>query len=149
MNSDGYKDCNHLLIYVSQDNEVDTIEIIEQALTDDKIVAVPKVYGDHMHFHRIHGMSDLKVGAYGILEPVGCDMLHPTEGILIVPGIVFDKNGHRIGYGGVNLFFRSPCYSCLVQIFLINHIYGCLQPDKEQYDRKQQASCYYKNQLCI
>ncbi|MED9989227.1 MAG: 5-formyltetrahydrofolate cyclo-ligase [Coprococcus sp.] len=100
MNSDGYKDCNHLLIYVSQDNEVDTIEIIEQALTDDKIVAVPKVYGDHMHFHRIHGMSDLKVGAYGILEPVGCDMLHPTEGILIVPGIVFDKNGHRIGYGG-------------------------------------------------
>ena len=78
MNSDEYKDCNHLLIYVSQDNEVDTIEIIKQALTDDKIVAVPKVYGDHMHFHRIHGMSDLKVGAYGILEPVGCDMLHPT-----------------------------------------------------------------------
>ena len=100
MNSDEYKDCNHLLIYVSQDNEVDTIEIIEQALTDDKVVAVPKVYGDHMHFHRIHGMSDLKVGAYGILEPAGCDILHPTEGILIVPGIVFDKNGHRIGYGG-------------------------------------------------
>ena len=52
LNSDEYKDCNHLLIYVSQDNEVDTIEIIKQALTDDKVVAVPKVYGDHMHFHR-------------------------------------------------------------------------------------------------
>jgi len=100
LNSDEYKDCNHLLIYVSQDNEVDTVEIIKQALTDDKVVAVPKVYGDHMHFHRIHGMSDLKVGAYGILEPAGCEMLHPTEGILIVPGIVFDINGHRIGYGG-------------------------------------------------
>ena len=48
LNSDEYKDCNHLLIYVSQDNEVDTVEIIKQALTDDKVVAVPKVYGDHM-----------------------------------------------------------------------------------------------------
>ena len=28
MNSDEYKDCNHLLIYVSQDNEVDTIETV-------------------------------------------------------------------------------------------------------------------------
>lgn len=100
LNSDEYKDCNHLLIYVSQDNEVDTIEIIKQALTDGKVVAVPKVYGDHMHFHQIHGLEDLKTGAYGILEPAGCEMFHPTEGILIVPGIVFDKSGHRIGYGG-------------------------------------------------
>lgn len=100
LNSNEYKDCNNLLIYVSQDNEVDTIEIIKQALADDKVVAVPKVYGDHMHFHQIHGLDDLKAGAYGILEPAGCEVFHPAEGILIVPGIVFDKSGHRIGYGG-------------------------------------------------
>lgn len=100
LNSDEYKGCNNLLIYVSQDNEVDTIRIIRQALADGKVVAVPKVYGDHMHFHRIHGMNDLKTGAYGILEPADCEMFHPTEGILIVPGIAFDKKGHRIGYGG-------------------------------------------------
>lgn len=100
LHSDIYKSEDNLLIYVSQDNEVDTVPVIKQALSDGKTVAVPKVYGDHMHFHRIHGLQDLKAGAYGILEPENCEMIHPSEGILIVPGIVFDEKGHRIGYGG-------------------------------------------------
>lgn len=95
-----YQSCSDILLYISQDNEVDTIPILQHAKEDGKRIAVPKVYGSHMHFHQIAGLEDLKPGAYGILEPEEGEIFQPEHGIILVPGIVFDEKGHRIGYGG-------------------------------------------------
>ncbi len=97
---DEYKISANILTYVSHDNEVDTISLISRALCDNKNVAVPRVYGDIMHFHKINSLSELNAGAFGILEPETGDFYEPAEGIIIVPGIAFDKMGHRVGYGG-------------------------------------------------
>ena len=97
---DEYKISADILTYVSHDNEVDTISLIGRALNDNKNVAAPKVYGDIMHFHKINSLSDLNPGSFGILEPETGDFYEPAEGIIIVPGIAFDKMGHRVGYGG-------------------------------------------------
>lgn len=99
-----YQRNNVLLVYVSTAIEVDTYRIIEQALSDDKIVAVPRcVPGTrNMEFYRIHTMDDLKPGAFGVLEPEpNPDNLMPedTPGLCLVPAFSYDWNGFRLGYG--------------------------------------------------
>jgi 5-formyltetrahydrofolate cyclo-ligase len=89
-------------LYLSVRSEVDTSEIIRRALAEGKKVRAPKILSDtKMRFFEISGAKDLKKGSFGILEPkpackkVGCS----TMDLLIVPGIVFDKKGYRLGHG--------------------------------------------------
>lgn len=90
-----------IFVYVSYNNEVDTYSIIAKALETGKRVFVPKVDGEEMHFYEIADVdADLACGAYGIMEPItqGRDISH--EGLMIMPGVAFDENRNRLGYGG-------------------------------------------------
>ncbi len=54
-----------------------------------------------MHFYEITALSDCVPGAFGILEPAGEEKDRiTTPGFMLVPGLAFDKNGNRLGYGG-------------------------------------------------
>lgn len=104
---DLYADAGLVLAYVSYGNEVDTRAVIESALTSGKRVAVPRVlpHEHKMDFYEIDGMGDLEEGFKGILEPRrGVSSPLGTVDLLgsvcLVPGLVFDAEGHRIGYGG-------------------------------------------------
>ena len=72
------------------------------ALAEGKTVAVPKVEGREMTFYRITGEADLAPGSFGILEPKeSCPAIWPAAGdVMLLPGAAFDREGHRIGYGG-------------------------------------------------
>lgn len=104
---DLYADAGLVLAYVSYGNEVDTRAVIESALTSGKRVAVPRVlpHKHKMDFYEIGCMDDLTEGFKGILEPRrGVSSPLGTVDLLgsvcLVPGLVFDAEGHRIGYGG-------------------------------------------------
>ena len=63
--------------------------------------ATIKVQGEIMHFYEITALSDCVPGAFGILEPAGEEKDRiTTPGFMLVPGLAFDKNGNRLGYGG-------------------------------------------------
>ena len=101
-----YADAGLVLAYVSYGNEVDTRVVIESALASGKRVAVPRVlpHKHKMDFYEIDGM-DLAEGFKGILEPKRgfCSPLGTVDllgSVCLVPGLVFDAAGHRIGYGG-------------------------------------------------
>ena len=97
----------HLLIFVSYGSEIDTSEIILEALRKGKKVYVPKVEGDIMHFYRIGSLDELVEGYKGIREPDGTSerydeakRLEAGERVLmIMPGAAFDSLRNRIGYG--------------------------------------------------
>lgn len=96
-----------VLAYVSYGNEVDTRAVIESALASGKRIAVPRVlpHKHKMDFYEIDGMGDLEEGFKGILEPRrGASSPLGTVDLLgsvcLVPGLVFDAEGHRIGCGG-------------------------------------------------
>ena len=96
-----YKGCRRLFSYVSFRNEVDTFSIMERALADKKVLAVPRVRGKEMDFYEISGLEKLLPGAYGIPEPSKGRIAVPGEGdLMLLPGAAFDRLGHRIGYGG-------------------------------------------------
>ena len=93
-----------ILCYVSFGNEVDTHKIINYAFQNSKRVAVPKVLEKRrMEFYEIHSLEELCPSKLGILEPVSKVPIAYEEGLnytMIMPGVAFDKELHRIGYGG-------------------------------------------------
>lgn len=96
-----YRAAKSIYAYVSFNEEVRTLPIIAHALADGKRVAVPKVYGKEMRFLWLDDLSQLAPGYYGIPEPTGDGPIadDPTA-LMLMPGLAFDPQGHRIGYGG-------------------------------------------------
>ena len=68
INLEEIKNIDTILIYVSFNNEVDTLNIIKYFLKKKKI-AVPKVNSDEMDFYYIESLKDLSQGSFNILEP--------------------------------------------------------------------------------
>lgn len=86
--------------YANYNGEVGTEQIMEEAWKLGKHVWLPKVEGCEMEFYLVESRKELKPGAYGILEPVTDHKADGKEGLLIMPGVAFDEEGRRIGYGG-------------------------------------------------
>ena len=90
---------NTILIYVSKDSEVDTINLINYLLKYKK-VAVPKVNNNLIDFYYINSLDDLEKGFFNILESTTNKKVNDfNNAICITPGICFNKEGYRIGYG--------------------------------------------------
>lgn len=98
---DAYKHAKTIYGYLPYNQEVRTIPMLERALHEGKRVAVPKVYGDEMRFIYITDLSFVEAGYAGIPEPVADGPVadDPTA-LVLMPGLAFDPEGHRIGYGG-------------------------------------------------
>lgn len=98
-----YRQTETLLVYVSMKSEADTRGLIQHAIADGKKVAVPKCFpGRKMEFYLIGSMDELSPGTMGIFEPdpERSIKFDGETGLLIVPGLAFDKRGARLGYGG-------------------------------------------------
>lgn len=96
-----YRDARTIYGYLPYNQEVRTVPMLARAMADGKRVAVPKVYGDEMKFIYIDDLSAVEKGYAGIPEPVADTPIADDEtALVLMPGLAFDKEGHRIGYGG-------------------------------------------------
>jgi 5-formyltetrahydrofolate cyclo-ligase len=99
--SELYRNAKTIYGYLPYNQEVRTVPMLEQALKDGKQVAVPKVYGDEMKFILMEDLSAVEKGYAGIPEPVADEPVACDEmALVLMPGLAFDPQGHRIGYGG-------------------------------------------------
>lgn len=97
-----YEGAEVVLAYMDCKNEVETKKVIEQCWKDGKIIAVPKVFGEIMKYYAITSYEDLEDGYFGIREPK-YELLQEVlceNGLMILPGVAFDVERHRVGYGG-------------------------------------------------
>lgn len=96
-----YRDAKTIYGYLPYNQEVRTVPMLEQALRDSKRVAVPKCYGDEMRFIYMDDLSKVEKGYAGIPEPIEDTPIADDEtALVLMPGMAFDPQGHRIGYGG-------------------------------------------------
>lgn len=88
-------------VYYPVGSEVRTQRILDIAMKSSRVVALPRTEGDNIRFYRISSKTKLVRGKFGIKEPRGSSSSCVSENIdlLLVPGILFDINGYRIGYG--------------------------------------------------
>ncbi len=99
-----FREVTTLLVYCSKPLEVDTALIIDRALAMGKTVAAPRcVPGTRdMDFYIIKSRADLVPGAFGVMEPdtEKCTLLRDyTSSACIVPALMYDTEGYRLGYG--------------------------------------------------
>jgi len=96
-----YAEAKTVYGYLPYNQEVRTVPILQRALDDGKRVAVPKVYGEDMRFIYITDFDSLENSEMGIPEPVADGpVADDVTALVIMPGLAFDPQGHRIGYGG-------------------------------------------------
>ena len=99
--SDAYRNARSIYGYMSYNQEVRTQELLEQALRDGKRVAIPKCYGKEMRFIWIDDFSQTAKSSCGIPEPVhDAPVADDPTALVLMPGMAFDRQGRRIGYGG-------------------------------------------------
>ena len=99
-----YAEATTVLTYVSVSSEVSTRMFIECALRDGKTVAVPRCLPGHrLEFVAITSLDQLVPAPFNLLEPAK-DLSALTESqmndtICIVPALLVDTKGYRLGYG--------------------------------------------------
>jgi len=104
-----YKSADYILLYADFNEEVQTGSIVKKAMEDEKKVFFPKVFGDTMDYYLFHNYKELHFGYMGIQEPdpTNYEFIHelrtnticPKRILMIMPGVAFDKNRNRVGYG--------------------------------------------------
>lgn len=99
--SELYRQAKTIYGYLPYNQEVRTVPMLERALTEGKQVAVPKVYGDEMRFVYLTDLTQVSDGYAGIPEPIADGpVAEDKTALVLMPGLAFDREGYRIGYGG-------------------------------------------------
>lgn len=102
--SEEYKSCDVLFAFASSPIEVDTSLILETTLKDGKKLALPRCRNNfgEMDFYLVTSLSQLEKGAFSIMEPNPevCEKYEDfSHGLCLVPGLCFDTQGFRLGFG--------------------------------------------------
>lgn len=101
---DEIKKADTVLCYISLDDEICTDEIVRVLLDSGKSIGAPYCVDNNgnMDFYYITDFDDLRIQSFGVREPVieKCKKVTSFDNtIIILPGLCFDPNGNRLGYG--------------------------------------------------
>ena len=141
--------------------EVDLYPLLEQCKKDKKVIAVPKVISGPkdgiMEFYLLSKDSVLKESSMHIQEPEDGQLFVPSEWMdskieMIMPGLAFDLNGARLGYGGgyydrylercENLSIKIHTTALAFDFQIVTHV-PCWETDK-RVDLLVTENCYYE-----
>lgn len=103
--SEYYKNAGCILLFYSFGSEVDTRPVIDNALSDNKRIILPRIKDKNIieTYFVTNPEKELQSGYFGIMEPVPerCKKASPGEADLaLIPGVCFDRKLNRLGYGG-------------------------------------------------
>ncbi len=117
-----FQKANTILLYHPLPDEPDTTPLLKQ-WAKHKTLLLPVVVKDQLQIHPYTNQEQLKTGAYGILEPPKSHNNIPQPQLAIIPGVAFDRVGHRMGRGKgyYDKLLQSPLYNKVYKIGLAFH----------------------------
>jgi 5-formyltetrahydrofolate cyclo-ligase len=103
----------HTYLAVVEKREPDTWPILDRLKRESPHIriVVPKMAGNELEHYYYEGLHQLDQNQYGIFEPThGTTTDLSRIDVVIVPLLIADKEGHRLGYGrGYYDRFLSQC----------------------------------------
>ncbi len=89
------------LLYMDFRNEVMTKQLIDYTIKHFGSVLLPRVVDKELTIHEIFSLDDLILSKLGILEPNSSNQVDvKTIDLILAPGVAFDEDCYRLGYGG-------------------------------------------------
>lgn len=109
LSTDLYKKSKTIFIYLSFSDEINTINLIKLMQKDKKTTLVPKIIENNIFPIEFSNFDMLEKNKYNILEPKSNNIFSGSIDITVTPGLLFDKKGYRLGYGGgfYDRFFKK------------------------------------------
>lgn len=100
LSSTVYAKAHRIFAFFPLGDEVDLTVVLKDALAN-KVLALPISDSDgSLHFHQVHSFETLRVGMYGIAEPLATEELFPSkEDLMLVPAVAYTVQGQRLGRG--------------------------------------------------
>lgn len=98
-----YLNAESIMVYLSFGDEINTWPILARAWADGKSTLVPKIrqHPKEIIAVKITSEAQLQPGLWGIYEPRSDEAAPRKEiDLIVVPGLAFNQQGYRIGYGG-------------------------------------------------
>ncbi len=90
-----------VMVFSSFGSEVPTAPIIERLDGEGRRIALPRVTGSDMEAAYYRPGDPVRFASFGAMEPAAGSAVPPEEiDLVITPGLVFDRAGYRLGYGG-------------------------------------------------
>lgn len=94
-----FLEAERIFAYYPLENEVDVRKIVREAWRQGKQVAFPRVSGEEMFYFEASDFLKLHPGTFGVMEPVETYPVEWESGLMLVPGVAFDRKGNRMGFG--------------------------------------------------
>lgn len=92
-----------VLVYGATPEEIDPAPTVAALRDRGAVVAMPRIEAPGvLGVHLVANDDDLDTGPYGLTQPRADAERVPLERIdaVLVPGVAFDADGYRLGYGG-------------------------------------------------
>lgn len=132
-----WRQAKNVGLYMALPDECDPVWLIKDAFESGKQVWLPKVedvQNGLMNFYPVRSLDELEPGPMNILEPPVKKNIYFELDIMIIPGLAFDRNKTRLGYGGgfYDRFLNSGaaagarigfCFSCQLVERVPNLVY--------------------------
>jgi len=95
-----FNDARTIMAYASIGNEVQLSHYLDEQAARGKRILLPRIEtSGEMSAVEFKGWQGTTPGAFGIPEPDGLSYSPEDIDAILVPGLVFDANGYRLGYG--------------------------------------------------
>ena len=100
-----YQQAKNIMFYIALSGEINLEKLIIQTLKDNKTVSVPYLHESYglMDAAIINDIVDLTLGKFNIMMPKKetLKIINPEDlDIIFIPGLAYDENGNRLGFGG-------------------------------------------------
>lgn len=91
----------NIALYASMNDEVDTFSLANILLENNKNLYYPRIEGEELNFYKVNSLDDLKENnKFHIKEPPVDTPINKNDlEVIIVPGVAFDKDNNRLGFG--------------------------------------------------
>lgn len=88
-------------VYLPMGTEIDIRPFIEKALDQNiKIISPKTLPKRQLKNLELHSLNDVEKGVFGTTYPANSTTFSGEYDLVIVPGLAFDANNYRLGYGG-------------------------------------------------